>query len=54
MASKIFKLHKDEIKAYCVKNDLSFNKLCESPCQYDNEELIILRSEIDPERGKLG
>jgi hypothetical protein len=54
MASKIFRTYKDEIKAYCAKNDLSFNKLCESPCQYDNEVLFILETESYPEREKLG
>ncbi|MDR2694102.1 MAG: hypothetical protein LBB74_07800 [Chitinispirillales bacterium] len=54
MASKIFKEHKNEIKEYCVENKLSFDKLCESPWCYDNEEIIIQRNERDPERAKLG
>jgi len=54
MASKIFKEHKDKIRNYCAKNNLSYDKLRTSPCCYDDEELIILRSESDPEREKLG
>jgi hypothetical protein len=54
MSSKIFKEREDEIRNYCVENNLSFDKLCESPWCYDNEELIIQRSERDPERAKLG
>ncbi len=54
MASKIFKAHKDEIRDYCVKNDLSFDKLCTSPCCYDDEELIILWDSHNLERAKLG
>jgi len=54
MSSKIFKAFKNEIKDYCKKNNLSFDKLCDSPWCYDDEELIIQRNEPDPERGKLG
>ncbi|MDR2694386.1 MAG: hypothetical protein LBB74_09275 [Chitinispirillales bacterium] len=51
---KIFNKHRDEIKNYCTENNLSFVRLCKSPCCYDNEELIIQRNEPDPERAKLG
>ncbi|GBU20249.1 hypothetical protein R80B4_00125 [Fibrobacteres bacterium R8-0-B4] len=54
MACKIFKEHKDEIREYCVKNSLCFDKLCDSVWSYDDEELNILRSEADNERAKLG
>ncbi|GBU22452.1 hypothetical protein R80B4_02361 [Fibrobacteres bacterium R8-0-B4] len=54
MSSKIFNEHKDEIRDYCVKNNLSFNSLCESPWCYDNEELNILQNDSDTEREKLG
>jgi hypothetical protein len=51
---RIFKEHKDEIREYCVKNNLSFDRLCKSPCGYNNEVLFIQRSGRDPERAKLG
>jgi len=54
MTSKILKEYGDEIRNYCDQNNLSFDRLYKSPCCYDNEELIIQRSERDPEREKLG
>jgi len=54
MTNKIFKEFKDEIRNYCDKNNLSFDRLRKSPCCYDDEELIIQRSERDHEREKLG
>jgi hypothetical protein len=54
VAGKIFKEHKDEIRGYCYANNLSFDRLCKSPCCFDNEVLIIQRSGLDPERAKLG
>jgi hypothetical protein len=54
MASRIFEEHKDEIRGYCFKSNLSFDKLCESPWCYNNKRLVIQKSEPDPERAKLG
>jgi len=54
MTSRIFKEYNDEIRNYCNENNLCFDRLRKSPCCYDDEELIILRSERDPERENLG
>jgi hypothetical protein len=54
LAGKIFKHNKDKIEEYCNQNNLSFIKLCTSPCCFDNEELFILETESYPEREALG
>jgi len=54
VTGKIFKEHKDEIRKYCKENSLSFDRLCKSPCGFNNEVLFIQRNERDPERAKLG
>jgi hypothetical protein len=54
VTGRIFRTYKDEIKAYCAKNNLSFDKLCESPCSFNNKVLLILETESYPEREKLG
>jgi len=54
VTGRIFKKFNNEIKAYCAENDLSFDRLCKSPCCFDNEELNILMNDSDPEREKLG
>ena len=48
--SKIFKNYRSEIKTYCVKNGLSFDKLRTSPCCYDDEILNFLYDDPN-ERG---
>jgi hypothetical protein len=56
--SKILKEYTGAIKNYCAQNGLSFDKLRASPYCYGKfdgvDDLIILRSESDPEREKLG
>ena len=42
MSSKIARKYKAEIKKYFAENGLSYDKLLESPCCYDDSELIIL------------
>jgi hypothetical protein len=54
MKSTIAMKYGAEIKKYCAENGLSFDKMRASPCCYDDEELIILHDEGDPEREKLG
>ena len=54
MKSKIAMKYGAEIKKYCAENRLSFDKMRASPCCYDDEELIILHDDEDPERQKLG
>jgi hypothetical protein len=50
MKCKIAKKYESEIKDYCAKNNLSFDKMRTSPCCWDDSELIILHH--DPEKGK--
>ncbi len=54
VTGKIFKEHKGEIRGYCLENNLSFDRLCKSPCGFNDEVLFIQRNERDPERAKLG
>jgi len=54
VTGRIFKDHKDEIREYCVENNLSFDRLCKSPCGFNNDVLFIQRNERNPERAKLG
>jgi len=54
ITGRIFKRYREDIRAYCAENDLSFDRLCKSSCCFDNEELIILESDSDPEREALG
>ncbi len=54
VTGRLFKKYMNEIKEYCAENSLSFDRLCKSPCCFDNEQLIIQRNEIDREKGKLG
>jgi len=54
ITGRIFRKYKDEIRDYCVENGLSFDRLCKSPCCFDNGELIILENDSDPEREALG
>ena len=42
MSSKIARKYKAEIKKYLAENRLSYDKLRECPCCYDDSELIIL------------
>jgi hypothetical protein len=49
MSSKIARKYRAEIKKYLAENGLSYDKLRESPCCYDDSELIILHYE--PEKG---
>jgi len=54
VTGRIFKKYTNEIRAYCAENNLSFDRLCKSPCGFNNEVLFIQRNERDPERAKLG
>jgi len=50
--AKIIVKYKKEIEEYCAGNNLSVEKVFNSPRSYNYESLIFLHH--DPEKGKMG
>jgi len=50
--AKIIVVYKKEIEEYCAENNLSVEKVFNSPRCYDHKSLIFQHH--DPEKGKMG